>query len=81
MQGVLGVKKDINLSLYHRVLIAARSKNVHLIPKAKPLFGIDPALCGVKPLMLGWAPLAVTEAESTGSSAFLCEGCRREASQ
>lgn len=75
MQGVVvpGKKKSTDLSKYHKVRVAARSKNVHLIPKDKPLFGVDPALCSVRPLMLGWAP----HNEKVGPNVSLCGVCNR----
>jgi hypothetical protein len=70
MQGVFDVPKQIDFSQYHAVVVAARSTTAHLISNAWPLFGVDPALCGARPLMLGWQP-----ADHQTS----CEACAREA--
>jgi len=65
-------QKQIDFSQFHAVVVAERSTTAHLIPVDKQRFGTEPALCGVRPLMLGWQP-----ADHQAS----CEVCAVEAVQ
>jgi hypothetical protein len=70
MQGVVvsGKKRLHVLERFHVVVVAARSRNAHLVPVDKPASGVDAALCAVRPLMLGWQP---------AGKQFLCSVCVR----
>jgi hypothetical protein len=70
-QGLVSAK-PLQTDNFHRVLVAERSYNTHLLPKDKQKFGVAPALCGVRPLMLGWRP---------AGQQFLCGVCVRLAAQ